>query len=127
MKNNESAYCEINDHGRLLTANKRFCRLFGYKEEQVDWHYLRDVFRYDQDWTSFIQNATTKASHFIVRLKNRKGRSFLASISREASELNGKTVYQNTFQKLSDITETGNEETFMVEEPLYEAPQIVAL
>ncbi|MBP5248030.1 MAG: PAS domain-containing protein [Fibrobacter sp.] len=127
MKTKESAYCEINDHGRLLNANKRFCRLFGYKEEQVEWHYIRDVFRYDQDWTTFIQNATAKAAHFIVRLKNRKGRSFLASISRKASELNGKTIYQNTFQKLSDIAENDNEISLMVEEPLYEAPQTIAL
>lgn len=127
MKNNESAYCEINDHGRLLSANKRFCRLFGYKEEQVEWHYIRDVFRYEQDWITFIQKATAKASHFIVRLKNRKGRSFLASISREAFEQNGKTIYQNTFQKLSDALENDNVETFMVEEPLYETVRTIAL
>ena len=65
--------------------------------------------------------------NFIVRLKNRKGRSFLASISREAFEQNGKTIYQNTFQKLSDALENDNEETFMVEEPLYETVRTIAL
>ena len=129
MKIKESAFCEINTHGRLLSANKKFCSLFGYQEHEIEWHYIRDIFRYDQDWITFLQQASAKAAHFIVRLKNRKGRSFLASISRHAENENGKTIYCNTFRKLADTAEPLDDSrtSSLIEESLGEQPASLAL
>lgn len=106
MKRTEAAFCKINVHGRFLAANKKFCRLFGFSSEaEVEWHYFRDLFRYENDWNSFI--STDSATElFTVKLKNRKGRSFFAQIFRKPSFSNGKTIYLNTFQKISAAGKT---------------------
>lgn len=96
----DPASCKINSHGRFLSANKRFCRLFGFSDGEVEWHYLHDLFRYEREWDDFIRENSNPSEHFVVRLKNRKGRSFLAKVFRKASSFDGKTVYLNTFQKL---------------------------
>ena len=127
MKSEKSAFCEINVHGRLLAANQKFCSLFGYKAQEVEWHYIRDIFRYSKDWTAFIHKATSKAAHYIVRLKNRKGRSFMASISRDAIEINGKIVYRNTFQKIKDSAEHPAKDCSLTEQELYEPQASIAL
>lgn len=106
METIESACCEMNSHGRLLTANKKFCRMFGFDPGEVEWHYIRDLFRYEKNWVSFIKNEAVQTAHFIVRLKNRKGRSFVASISRESEEdEKGRIIFKNTISKLSEINE----------------------
>lgn len=109
MKIKEVAFCEINDHGRILSANRPFCRLFGFPEAKVEWHYIQDIFRFVSDWNSFVQSPAAKTAHFIARLKNRKGRSFIASISRETELVCGKTVYRNSFRKISDVSENSLE------------------
>lgn len=107
----EPASCEINFHGRFLSANKRFCRLFGFSEGEVEWHYLRDLFRYERDWDDFIRESANPPKSFVVRLKNRKGRSFLAKVFRTASSLDGKKVYRNTFQKIPGESEKSKDKT----------------
>lgn len=126
MKIKEVASCEINDHGRILSANRPFCRLFGFSEAMVEWHYLQDVFRFDADWNSFVQSPAAKTAHFIVRLKNRKGRSFIASISREAEWESGKAVYRNSFRKISDVSDANVEDLGRENVP-FEALRTIAL
>ena len=125
MENKENACCEINPHGRLLSANKKFCRLFGFSAEEIEWHYIRDLFRYEQNWSAFIKNTAAQTAHFIVRLKNRKGRSFIASISRETGTCGGKTVFYSTIRKISELAEVP-EATEVLKEPEFE-PDCIAL
>ena len=112
MKSEKSAFCEINVHGRLLAANQKFCSLFGYKAQEVEWHYIRDIFRYSKDWTAFIHKATSKAAHYI---------------SRDAIEINGKIVYRNTFQKIKDSAENPAKDCSLTEQELYEPQASIAL
>lgn len=72
---------EVNAQGRLLSGNKRFCRMFGFEESEVQWHYVTDLYRHVKDWEEF-RNAA-EGDRFEARLKNRKGRSFDCMIVRE--------------------------------------------
>src|SRR5574344_565106 len=74
IQDKDTAVCEVNGHGRLLSGNDRFCRMFGFLPQEIAWHYLCD----------------------------RKGRSFKCSILREAStDASGRIVYRNVIQRLS--------------------------
>lgn len=72
---------EVNAQGRLISGNKRFCRMFGFGESEVKWHYVTDLYRHVKDWETFRN--TAEGDRFEVRLKNRKGRSFDCVIIRE--------------------------------------------
>lgn len=88
---------EVNEHGRLLSANKRFCRMFGFEEAEIPWHYITDLYRYMKDWNEF-RNSTENS--FIIRMKNRKGRSFKCSVVREVLQNSqGDVVFRNTVQR----------------------------
>jgi PAS domain S-box-containing protein len=99
----EVAFCEVNEHGRLLNANKRFCRLFGFDENDVAWHYVKDLYRHDKDWDAYQKCSPERGSNirFVARLKNRKGRSFKCSISRDVyQDDSGRIIYRNRIQKV---------------------------
>lgn len=90
----EMACFEVSEHGRLISANKRFCRLFGFEESEIPWHYVTDLYRHVQDWEKF-KNAIDQNS-FVIRMKNRKGRSFNCDVVREIiQKSNGEVVYRN--------------------------------
>lgn len=92
------AYFEVNGHGRLLGANKRFCRMFGFEESEITWHYITDLYRHAADWKK--QAAAVDQSVFTVRMKNRKGRSFNCSLIREmVQKADGMVVYRNTVRR----------------------------
>ena len=77
------AYFEVNAHGRILSGNRRFCRMFGYSESEVVWHYITDFYRYLKEWEDF-RDCVDEARHsFVARMRNRKGRSFKCSVTRE--------------------------------------------
>ena len=42
--NQETACFEVNEHGRILSGNRRFCRMFGFDENELRWHYLNDLY-----------------------------------------------------------------------------------
>lgn len=101
----EIALCEVNEHGRLLNANRRFCKLFGFSESDVPWHYVKDLYRYEKDWDAYQKCSPERGSNirFVARLKNRKGRSFKCSISRDVfQDDTGRIIYRNQIQKLLD-------------------------
>ena len=66
------AYFEVNQHGRLLSGNRRFCRMFGFEPSELPWHYVTDLYRYASDWNAF-RNDTVSAS-FNMRMRNRRAR-----------------------------------------------------
>lgn len=91
----DSVWCEINETGHILSANDRFCKLFGFTEEEVTWHYIRDLYRYPQDWESFRNYGPEETGKlcFFVRLKNRAGRSYKCSLERSSRIEDGRVVY----------------------------------
>lgn len=106
-KENDIAFCEVNEHGRLLNANNRFCRMFGFKESDIPWHYVKDLYRHEKDWEAYKKCSPDKGSNirFVARLKNRKGRSFKCSISRDVhQDDSGKITYRNRIQRLLTST-----------------------
>jgi len=77
MSENE-ALCVMNSHGRLLSANRRFCRMFGIALEDVAWRYVLDFHRNENDWLGFQRTMESHGmvSAYMVRMRHRKGRSF---------------------------------------------------
>lgn len=92
---------EVSEHGRLISANKRFCRLFGFCESEIPWHYVTDLCRYVQDWENYKNTADQNC--FVIRMKNRKGRSFNCDVVRETIQKpNGEIVYRNMVRRKGD-------------------------
>lgn len=85
---------EVNAQGRLISGNKRFCRMFGFAESEVKWHYVTDLYRHVKDWEAFRN--TAEGDRFEARLKNRKGRSFDCMIVREVfTNVDGEMCFRN--------------------------------
>jgi len=101
---NEEAVCFSNYRGRILSANSRFCRMFGFRSEEAEWHFLLDLHRNTEDWDSLREYVERYGSvqHYYARMRNRKGRSFHCLISRvKAGEENGRPVYASVVQKIT--------------------------
>jgi PAS domain S-box-containing protein len=97
------ATCVTNSHGRLLNANHRFCRLFGFRDDEVVWRYALDLYRNERDWQDFRQIMETqgKVDAYMVRLRHRKGRSFQCLIQSERIvNQEGLVCYQTTVHKI---------------------------
>lgn len=103
LEKNPEAACIVNTHGRLLAANQRFCRMFGFQNEEAQWHYLSDLYRHASEWKLFRESAndSDEQRHFVARLRNRKGRSFKCRIARQ-SVVNdeGKLIFVNSIAKI---------------------------
>lgn len=104
QKDNLDVACfEVNAHGRILSGNRRFCRMFGYNESELIWHYITDFYRHASDWEFYKNCEDMEKRHFVVRMRNRKGRSFKCSVCREVSfGDDGKLVYRNTVRRVSE-------------------------
>lgn len=103
LEQNEEAACVVNAHGRLLAANGRFCRLFGFENDEPVWHYLSDLYRHETEWKLFKASAAApdEERHFVARLRNRKGRSFRCKLTRKAQlDSEGRLVYVNSILKI---------------------------
>ena len=97
----ELAYFEVNEYGRLLSGNRRVCRMFGFEPSEVPWHYVTDLYRYASDWNTF-RNDTVNAS-FNMRMRNRRGRSFDCCIVREIYQnAEGEVIFRNTVHKVGE-------------------------
>ena len=97
----ELAYFEVNEYGRLLSGNRRFCRMFGFEPSELPWHYVTDLYRYASDWNTF-RNDTVNAS-FNMRMRNRRGRSFDCCIVREIYQnAEGEVIFRNTVHKVGE-------------------------
>jgi len=99
----QDVFFETNAHGRLLGANRRFCRMFGVRPDEVLWHYILDFHRREEDWLRFRDAMEThgQINAYMVRMRHRKGRSFqcLLQSSRVLGE-DGTVRYQTLVQKV---------------------------
>ena len=102
MNNNQETACfEVNEHGRILSGNRRFCRMFGFDESEIRWHYLNDLYRYQKDWEAYRSGNTMLNCSFIAKMRTRKGRSFKCYITREAmQDAQGRLSFRNTVRRL---------------------------
>ncbi len=111
----QEATCVVNSHGRLLSANSRFCRMFGFESDEPEWHYLADLYRHEEEWNQFRTSTAhpEQERHFLARMRNRKGRSFKCKITRRAEyNPSGDLVFVNTIAKIvsaRDMQFTHNE------------------
>ncbi|MCF0224731.1 MAG: PAS domain-containing protein [Fibrobacter sp.] len=94
---------EVNEHGRLLSANRRFCKLFGFAESEIAWHYVTDLCRHQKDWVEFRDS--TDRDSFEMRMRNRKGRSFVCRIIRQAIQRpSGEIIFRNILQRKGEAS-----------------------
>lgn len=97
-----NAICTTNMHGRLLHANEKFCKLFGFDAVDVAWRYILDLHRNLSDW-EMIQRSLEESSsiHLLqLRMRHRKGRSFPCEIKAQCVELeNGSIGFRMEIQK----------------------------
>lgn len=99
--NQETACFEVNEHGRILSGNRRFCRMFGFDENEIRWHYLNDLYRYHKDFVAFLSGTDATNCNFVAKMRTRKGRSFKCSITREAvQDAYGKVRFRSTVRKM---------------------------
>ena len=104
-KTMEQACFEVNEHGRLLSGNRRFCRMFGFEESEIPWHYVTDLCRFVDDWHAYRENINQVS--FSIRMKNRKGRSFKCNLVREESQNpDGEIVFLNVVSKVGENKES---------------------
>jgi PAS domain S-box len=78
----EEAVCVANNSGRILTANKRFCKMFGFDPSEVRWHYLCDLYRHKNEFSSIPE----KEEILQTRMRSRSGRSFPCILTRRATK-----------------------------------------
>jgi PAS domain S-box-containing protein len=101
MNTIDIACFEVNEHGRLLSGNRRFCRMFGFEQSELQWHYVTDLYRYVSDWEKFRRD--TQSASFTTRMKNRRGRSFECCIVREIYQnQEGEVIFRNTIHKVGE-------------------------
>ena len=101
MNTIDIACFEVNEHGRLLSGNRRFCRMFGFEPSELQWHYVTDLYRYVSDWEKFRRD--TQSASFTTRMKNRRGRSFECWIVREIYQnQDGEVIFRNTIHKVGE-------------------------
>ncbi len=100
----EMACFEVNEHGRLLSGNKRFCRMFGFDESEIQWHYVTDLYRHVKDWENF--RTAAEQNSFVIRMKNRKGRSFSCNVVREMIQKpSGEIIFRNTVHRQGEAVD----------------------
>ena len=101
----EMACFEVNVHGRLISGNRRFCRMFGFEESEVPWHYVTDLYRHLKDWENL--RTAPEGCRFEARLKNRRGRSFDCLIIREIfTNADGELCFRNVVQRKGEQVAT---------------------
>lgn len=101
--NFDVACFEVSEHGRILSGNKRFCRMFGFSESEIVWHYITDFYRHVEDWYVLRDCCDLSQHHFVARMKNRKGRSFKCDVAREIrQDENGKIYFRNVVRRIAE-------------------------
>lgn len=118
MSETKIAWCETNEVGRILRANRRFCKMFGFAENEAEWHYFSDLYRHRAEWNAF------KASSgvcFLARLRNRRGRSFKCSVVKSGIRSEGRNVYKCEITKLESLSANSEGSGDVLEFPKGEA------
>jgi PAS domain S-box-containing protein len=78
----EEAVCISNDAGRILLANRRFCKMFGFEQNEIKWHYLCDLYRRKD----IIKHLSENKNILRIRMRNRTGRSFPCILTLQATK-----------------------------------------
>ena len=82
----EDAVCISNHSGRILTANNQFCKMFGFEPSEVKWHYLCDLYRYEDELNRILQNIPEHDDILQTKMRGRTGRSFPCILTRRATK-----------------------------------------
>ena len=67
----------INETGRILSADKEFCKIFGFKDSECKWHYITDMVGGVDGWKQI--KVTEKQQ--TIRVRNRRRRGFTCGFS----------------------------------------------
>lgn len=80
----------VNRAGRIISADRKFCRMFSFANDSNPvWHYIADFIGGQAVWEKVRDgNATVE-----VRGRNRKGRTFGCRITPYPACIDGKPVY----------------------------------
>jgi PAS domain S-box-containing protein len=98
----EDAVCISNNSGRIITANRRFCKLFGFDQGEIKWHYLCDFYRHKEELNSILQNIPEKEDTLQTRMRNRSGRTFSCLLTRKATKsLEGIPLLMHSVQRVA--------------------------
>lgn len=114
MSENKIAWCETNEVGRILRANRKFCRMFGFAENEAEWHYFSDLYRHRAEWNAF---RASSGVCFLARLRNRRGRSFKCSVVKSGVASGGRHVYRCEITKLEALSSSSEGEGSVLEFP----------
>jgi len=82
----EAALCVTNTAGRIVGANKRFCKMFGFELNEVKWHYLRDLYRHGDELDCVLKRVSGHSDVLQTKMRNRSGRSFRCVLTRWGSK-----------------------------------------
>jgi len=97
----EDALCVTNTAGRIVGANKRFCKMFGFEPGEVKWHYLRDLYRHEDELSCTLKKAPEHSDVLQTRMRNRAGRSFRCVLTRWGSKsLEGIPIMMHSIQRM---------------------------
>jgi PAS domain S-box-containing protein len=98
----EDAVCIVNYSGRILTANKRFCKMFGFEQDEVKWHYLCDLYRHKDELNTILKKIPEHSDVLQTKMRNRAGRSFPCILTRRATKsLEGIPLLMHSVQRVS--------------------------
>jgi PAS domain S-box-containing protein len=96
----EDAVCISNNAGRILTANKHFCKLFGFEQSEVKWHYLCDLYRNKNDIDHL--SVTEQGDVLQTKMRSRSGRYFPCILTRRATKsLEGVPLLVHSIQRVA--------------------------
>jgi len=82
----DDAVCIANSVGRIITANTRFCKMFGFEPNEIKWHYLCDLYRYEDELNRILGNPPEEEDVLQTKMRNRSGRSFPCVLIRRATK-----------------------------------------
>ncbi|MDR2593173.1 MAG: PAS domain-containing protein [Fibromonadaceae bacterium] len=98
----EDAVCIANNSGRILTANKRFCKMFGFDQSEVKGHYLCDLYRHKEVLSRILENIPEQDDVLQTRMRTRAGRSFPCLLTyRGTKSLEGIPLLRHSIQRSS--------------------------
>jgi PAS domain S-box-containing protein len=97
----EEAVCIANHSGRIITANKRFCKLFGFEQSEVKWHYLCDLYRHKEELNRILKNIPSQGDVLQTKMRSRTGRSFNCRLTCRATQsVEGIPLHMHSIQRV---------------------------
>lgn len=85
----------VNRSGRILSADKVFCRMFGFKPEECKWHYICDCVGGVDRWNTIRDNLVPVDT----KGYGRRNRSFHCTVTPIMELVDGKHAYRCSIAK----------------------------